>query len=385
MDVVLRAMTRRYRAVWTPERRARLDSLGMSGAGGGDAGLHRAGRGPAPRRDAPHRQRRTTTGSVAGGSCRRTPPCSMPSAGTGSGFCSPPSTPVADSPYNTYRKPGLPPAPSARPARRPSTPRSTPPPSPTCTSWRAPTGPTPSAERWPSTTGRWPRRAGAGREPRATRGEAEPDDDPHPLREALRVLIVTDARLAAPRRVRGGGGRGPGGRRPERAAPQQGGPGPRACRGGPGAPRPHTRPRRPLFVNDRVDLALALEADGVHVGPHRPAGGRRARHPPPGFLVGRSADDPAVARLAVAEGVDYIGCGTVYATTTKADAGDVIGLEGLAAVVRAVPVPVVAIGGITVERAREIPRTGAAGVAVVGAVMSAPDPAECSLEVAAGS
>jgi thiamine-phosphate pyrophosphorylase len=131
-----------------------------------------------------------------------------------------------------------------------------------------------------------------------------------------------------------------------------------------------------LLVNDRVDVALAVEADGVHVGPHDlPVAAVRAITPP-GFLVGRSADDPEVARLAVAEGADYIGSGTVYATTTKADAGAVIGLEGLATVVRAVPVPVVAIGGITVERAREIPRTGAAGVAVVGAVMSAPDPAE---------
>jgi thiamine-phosphate pyrophosphorylase len=92
--------------------------------------------------------------------------------------------------------------------------------------------------------------------------------------------------------------------------------------------------------------------------------------------VGRSADDPDVALLAVAEGADYIGCGTVYATTTKADAGKVIGLEGLAAVARAVPVPVVAIGGITVERAGEIVPSGAAGVAVVGAVMSAADPAD---------
>lgn len=131
-----------------------------------------------------------------------------------------------------------------------------------------------------------------------------------------------------------------------------------------------------LFVNDRLDVALALKADGIHLGPHDlPVAAVRA-HAPPGFLIGRSADDPEVARQAVADGADYIGCGTVYATTTKADAGDVIGLRGLQAVVSAVSVPVVAIGGITVERAPQIPATGAAGVAVVGSVMAAADPAD---------
>jgi thiamine-phosphate diphosphorylase len=82
-----------------------------------------------------------------------------------------------------------------------------------------------------------------------------------------------------------------------------------------------------------------------------------------------------VALAAVVDGADYIGCGTVYATSTKADAGAVIGVEGLERVVRAVEVPVVGIGGITVRRAADVARTGAAGIAVVGAVMAAPDPA----------
>lgn len=130
-----------------------------------------------------------------------------------------------------------------------------------------------------------------------------------------------------------------------------------------------------LFVNDRVDVALALEADGVHVGPHDLPVAAVRRIVPGDFLVGRSADDPEVARRAVAEGADYIGCGTVHPTATKADAGQVIGLSGLEAVVRAVPVPVIAIGGITVQRANDVARTGAAGAAVVGAVMAASDPA----------
>ncbi|HET9948185.1 MAG TPA: thiamine phosphate synthase, partial [Longimicrobiales bacterium] len=84
-------------------------------------------------------------------------------------------------------------------------------------------------------------------------------------------------------------------------------------------------------------------------------------------------DDPQVARRLVEAGADYIGCGTVYPTRTKPDAGDAIGLEGLARVARAVEAPVVGIGGITVERAAEVAATGAAGAAVVSAVMQAAD------------
>ncbi|HKJ03378.1 MAG TPA: thiamine phosphate synthase, partial [Longimicrobiales bacterium] len=96
-----------------------------------------------------------------------------------------------------------------------------------------------------------------------------------------------------------------------------------------------------LFVNDRLDLALAVEADGVHLGPDDLPVAAVRRVAPPGFLIGRSADDPEVARTAVADGADYIGCGTVYATSTKRDAGEVIGLAGLRRVVEAVEVPVV--------------------------------------------
>lgn len=162
-----------------------------------------------------------------------------------------------------------------------------------------------------------------------------------------------------------------------------------------------------FFVNDRVDVALALGADGVHVGPDdvpvagvrraveragSPTGaGRRGQGPAGGaaegddatrggaeavrsFYVGASADDPEVARRLVDDGADYIGCGTVYPTATKPDAGEVIGLEGLQRVAEGVDVPVVGIGGIDGERAAAVAtRTGAAGVAVVGAVMGAAD------------
>lgn len=128
-----------------------------------------------------------------------------------------------------------------------------------------------------------------------------------------------------------------------------------------------------LFVNDRLDVALALGADGVHLGPDDvPVAAARAVVPA-GFLIGYSTDDPDVARRAVRDGADYLGCGTVYPTSTKRDAGASIGPEGVARVVRAVPVPVVGIGGIDAAGARAVAEVGAAGVAVVGAIMRAGD------------
>jgi len=131
-----------------------------------------------------------------------------------------------------------------------------------------------------------------------------------------------------------------------------------------------------FFVNDRLDLALAAEADGVHLGPaDLPVSAVRAVVPDR-FLIGSSVDNPEAARAAVAEGADYLGCGTVWATGSKQDAGRTVGVEGLRRVVASVDVPVVAIGGINPERARLLPPTGAAGAAVITAVMSAPDPSE---------
>jgi thiamine-phosphate diphosphorylase len=131
-----------------------------------------------------------------------------------------------------------------------------------------------------------------------------------------------------------------------------------------------------LFVNDRTDVALAVGADGVHVGPDDlPVGSLRAVVPPT-LLIGASTDDPDEAAALVTAGADYIGCGSVYATATKADAGDAIGLEGLDRVARACSAPVVGIGGITPERSAAVAGTSAAGVAVVGAVMGARDVAK---------
>ena len=130
-----------------------------------------------------------------------------------------------------------------------------------------------------------------------------------------------------------------------------------------------------LFVNDRLDLALAAAADGVHLGPDDlPVAAARASAPD-GFLIGYSTDDPTAARAAVAAGADYIGCGTVFPTRTKPDAGPPIGVARLTAVARSVDAPVIAIGGITPRNSHLALRAGAAGCAAVGAVMAANDPA----------
>ena len=133
-----------------------------------------------------------------------------------------------------------------------------------------------------------------------------------------------------------------------------------------------------LFINDRLDVALAAGADGVHLGPHdlpvaaaRAAAAMAGR---PDLLIGTSTDRPDAARALVAEGADYIGCGAVYGTPSKKGLEDErIGPEGLRAVVDAVDVPVVGIGGVDTDNVMEIAATGAAGAAVIRAVMGAED------------
>lgn len=128
-----------------------------------------------------------------------------------------------------------------------------------------------------------------------------------------------------------------------------------------------------FFVNDRIDVALALGADGVHLGPDDVPVEAARRAIGDRLVIGASTDEVSTARALVQAGADYIGCGTVYETSTKPDAGYVIGLEGLDGVAKAVSVPVVGIGGISVGRSRQVASTRAAGVAVVGAAMAATD------------
>jgi hypothetical protein len=116
------------------------------------------------------------------------------------------------------------------------------------------------------------------------------------------------------------------------------------------------------------------EADGVHVGQDDLPVREVRRRVPAGFVVGVSAETPELAREAEAGGADYVGCGAVWPTESKVDAPEAVGPEGVRRVVEAVSIPVVAIGGITPERARSLAHTGVAGVAVIRAVLAAPDP-----------
>lgn len=137
-----------------------------------------------------------------------------------------------------------------------------------------------------------------------------------------------------------------------------------------------------FLVNDRFDVALAAGAHGVHLGDHDVPVIDVRRVVPRDFIIGRSADTAADARAAQAAGADYLGVGSVFGTTTKREiAGEVIGTDRLARVVRSVSIPVVGIGGVTAANAGRILSAGAAGVAVVSAVMAAPNPAAAVREL----
>jgi thiamine-phosphate diphosphorylase len=133
-----------------------------------------------------------------------------------------------------------------------------------------------------------------------------------------------------------------------------------------------------LIVNDRVDVALAIEADGVHLGDDDLPPEIARRITPPHFLIGASADTPAEAAAAERAGLDYVGIGPVYSTGTKVDTGSVIGLEGVRKARETVSLPLVGIGGIAPERAKDVIEAGADAVAVVGAVMFAVEPGDAA-------
>lgn len=132
-----------------------------------------------------------------------------------------------------------------------------------------------------------------------------------------------------------------------------------------------------LIINDRADVALAVGADGVHVGQDdMPPGGVRALLGV-GALVGFSTHGVGQAIEAATLPVNYIAIGPAFATSSKENPDPVVGLEGVRRVREAVPgVPLVAIGGVTAENARSLLEAGADSVAVIGALLDTPDPAE---------
>lgn len=131
----------------------------------------------------------------------------------------------------------------------------------------------------------------------------------------------------------------------------------------------------PLIVNDRVDIALACGAEGVHLGqrdlPLRTARSLLGRKK----IIGISVNSVEEAKAAESGGADYLGAGPVYMTSSKKDLPKIIGTEGIKAIKDAVNIPVLAIGGINLERAVEVARTGVDGLAVISAVLGARDTA----------
>ena len=131
-----------------------------------------------------------------------------------------------------------------------------------------------------------------------------------------------------------------------------------------------------LFVDDRVDVALAIEAHGVHLGPDDiPL--RVARRIAPNLLIGATVHSVDEAIKAQEYGADYLGAGSVYPTRSKENAV-VIGLDNLRRIVERVRIPVVAIGGINVENVKEVLSTGVDGIAVISAILAAENPREAT-------
>ncbi len=134
-------------------------------------------------------------------------------------------------------------------------------------------------------------------------------------------------------------------------------------------------PELPVLVNDRLDVAIAVGAAGCHLGQDDFPIAQALRITPPGFWLGGSGGSPEEAQRAAAAGAHYLGIGPIAATGSKADAGAAIGVAGFRTVHAAAPdVPGVAIGGVTADLVPALRAAGAAGVAVIRAVVAAADP-----------
>jgi thiamine-phosphate pyrophosphorylase len=139
----------------------------------------------------------------------------------------------------------------------------------------------------------------------------------------------------------------------------------------------------PLVVNDRVDVALAAGADGIHIGQSDMEYRDARRLLGPDAIIGLSVETPEQAGRAASFDVDYLGVGPVFPTPTKSDAAPAWGIEGLAALRRASRHLLVAIGGIHRENVADVIRAGADGIAVVSAICAAPDPEQAARDLGA--
>ena len=136
----------------------------------------------------------------------------------------------------------------------------------------------------------------------------------------------------------------------------------------------------PLIINDRVDVALAIDADGVHVGQSDMPCDITRKLIGKDKILGVSAHTLEEARKAELDGADYLGCGAIFPTSTKEDANYITKNE-LKKLVSGVNIPIVAIGGINLNNAHELKDTGIAGLSVVSAIMSSENPKKSSEEL----
>lgn len=128
----------------------------------------------------------------------------------------------------------------------------------------------------------------------------------------------------------------------------------------------------PLIINDRLDIAMAVGAAGVHLGQDDLPCAAARRILGEDYLIGVSAHNPAEAKAALQSGADYLGCGAVFGTATKADVKK-LGTEGLTAICREKGLPVVGIGGVTADNYRKVRAAGADGAAIVSGILAQPD------------
>lgn len=128
----------------------------------------------------------------------------------------------------------------------------------------------------------------------------------------------------------------------------------------------------PLIINDRLDIAIAVGAAGVHLGQDDLPCATARKLLGEDYIIGVSAHNPAEAKTALQSGADYLGCGAVFGTATKADVKK-LGTEGLTAICREKVLPVVGIGGVTADNYREVRAAGADGAAIVSGILAQPD------------
>ncbi len=136
----------------------------------------------------------------------------------------------------------------------------------------------------------------------------------------------------------------------------------------------------PFIINDNIEVALAVDADGVHIGQSDMELQRARKALGNNKIIGVSTQTVELAQLAEKNGADYIGVGAVFSTTTKLDAHDV-SYDTLKAICTAVSIPAVAIGGITVQNAPTLKGSGIAGIAVVSAILAQKDIASATVEL----